>query len=340
MQNIERIETKRLIARKITSNDFDLLHQFHLNPTVMATLGGIRSEQQSRENLQWNLDQWQNNGFGLWVWYDKTSHHFVGRAGLRVVNVTGKDEVEVAYALLPQYWNKGFATEIARACVQIAFEKLHLSKLICFTLEINKASRRVMEKVGFQYAKDFIHNDYPHVLYELYSDFYWQHVITFKPLKKSHLSLLVNWLKMPHVKQWWNDELSSIQIKQKYAARIGDKYIQPFIVYFHQKPIGFIQFYYADKVGDNWWPEAKPGTVGIDQFIGEEKYINKGIGSVFIHLFIKKLFNNKKINKIITDVDPLNQRALRCYLKVGFKLDKEVITPDGNALLMYLSRQC
>ncbi len=339
MHNIDTIETKRLIARKITDKDFDLLHQMHSDVSVMATLGGIRSAQQTRDNLQWNLNQWRDNGFGLWVWYDKTTRHFVGRAGLRVVNVTGQDEVEVAYALLPQYWNKGFATEIARACIQIAFERLHLQKLICFTLVTNKASQSVMEKVGFHYVRDIIHASFPHVLYELSSDFYWENVITFKPLAKHHLDLLVTWLNKPHVKQWWNDGLSPEQIKRKYGERIGDKIVQPFIIYLYGKPIGFIQYYYANKVGGGWWPDISPGVVGIDQFIGEEKYIDKGFGTVFIHQFIKRLFNDEKIIKIITDVDPHNIRAIRCYQKVGFELEKEIATPDGDALLMEISRE-
>ncbi len=338
MQNIEKIATKRLIARKITENDFELLNQMHLNPKIMATLGGLRTEQETRSNLEWNLNQWRDNGFGLWLWFDKDTHNFVGRAGLRVVNATGKDEVEVGYALVPEYWNKGYATEIAKACIQIAFEKLHLNKLICYALVTNKPSRRVMEKVGFHYTKDIVQANESLVVYELFADYFWQKVITFQPLTKKHLKLLITWFDKSHVKEWWSDALAPEQIKEKYGTRIGDKIVQPFIVYLREIPIGFIQYYYADKVGDDWWPDATPGIVGIDQFIGDENYINKGYGTQLIGQFVKKLFNDSAITKIITDVDPKNQRAIRCYQKVGFKIVKEIDTPEGCAILMEILR--
>ena len=78
--------------------------------------------------------------------------------------------------------------------------------------------------------------------------------------------------------------------------------------------------------------------MGIDQFIGDENYINKGYGTEIIHLFVKKLFNYPNIKKIITDVDPDNHRAIRCYQKVGFYIIKEVDTPEGYALLMEILR--
>jgi RimJ/RimL family protein N-acetyltransferase len=54
---------------------------------------------------------------------------------------------------------------LARASVTVAFERLRLPGLVCFTLETNRASRRVMEKAGFRYERDFVYKDLPHVLY-------------------------------------------------------------------------------------------------------------------------------------------------------------------------------
>jgi RimJ/RimL family protein N-acetyltransferase len=129
-------------------------------------------------------------------------------------------------------------------------------------------------------------------------------MITFKPLAKDGLKLLITWFDKPHVKQWWNDELTPQQIKKKYGKRIGDKNIQPFIVYLSDIPIGFIQYYYADKVDNGWWLDATPGTVGIDQFIGNENYINKGYGAELIRLFIKKLFKDRRVKKLLQMLIP------------------------------------
>ena len=158
--------------------------------------------------------------------------------------------------------------------------------------------------------------------------------LTFKPLEQSHLDLLCKWMNKPHVKEWWNDGLTCLQIKEKYQRRVGGATILPFIVYLDKRPIGFIQYYFADKVDDVPWIHEREGVVGIDQFIGEEDLINQGLGTQMIKGFIEKLAVKASIKKIITEVDPRNLRAQRCYEKVGFSFAKEVITPDGPAYLM------
>ena len=68
--------------------------------------------------------------------------------GLRHVTIGGREEVEVGYGLRAEFWGQGLATELASASVRVAFEILGLPELVSFTLPTNRASRRVMEKVG------------------------------------------------------------------------------------------------------------------------------------------------------------------------------------------------
>ena len=42
---------------------------------------------------------------------------FVGRGGLRRIEIGGRNEIELAYTLTPEFWGQGLATEIATACV-------------------------------------------------------------------------------------------------------------------------------------------------------------------------------------------------------------------------------
>jgi RimJ/RimL family protein N-acetyltransferase len=161
---------------------------------------------------------------------------------------------------------------------------------------------------------------------------------TFMPLRNSDLDLLCDWLEKPHLLEWWNDHLTREEIKEKYGKRIGDTIVCPHIAYLDNKPIGFIQYYHANKVGNGWWPDEIEGTVGIDQFIGEIDYINRGYGTKMICYFVQQLFQNPVIKKIITDVDPKNKRAIRCYEKSGFLLIGSVNTPDGIANLMVMYR--
>jgi [ribosomal protein S5]-alanine N-acetyltransferase len=66
---------------------------------------------------------------------------------------------------VPERWGQGFATELAHECVEVGFEQLGLLEIIAFTQPDNVASRRVMEKSGFEYERDIIHAGLPHVLY-------------------------------------------------------------------------------------------------------------------------------------------------------------------------------
>lgn len=166
--SINSFSTKRLVAEKVQDSDLDKFRVMHSNEEVMCTLGGMRNEEQTVDNLNWNLKEWEDNGFGLWMFYLKDdAQQWVGRGGIRIIEIAGRSEIEIGYALMPEFWNRGFATEITEACIEIAFAVLKLNDLICITLTDNKASRRVMEKAGFRYEADVVHAGLAHVLYRI-----------------------------------------------------------------------------------------------------------------------------------------------------------------------------
>ena len=164
---IESFETERLLARKLSENDFDLILPTYQNEQVMQTLGGVISKEDAYKKFKWNLERWEQQGFGSWLWFDKVSNQFVGRAGLRAMELENHPVIEVGYILLPEFWNQGLATEMAKASVEIGFKHLKLKELVAFTLLSNQASQHVMEKMGFKFSHHFIYEGDPHVLYRL-----------------------------------------------------------------------------------------------------------------------------------------------------------------------------
>ena len=167
METINSFHTDRLVATRLDETDLSELCRMHRDANVMATLGGPRSDERTREFLRTNLNHWDDHGFGLWMFRDASKRTFVGRGGLRHVRIGGQDEVELAYALMPELWGCGLATEMARALSRIGFEQLALADLVAFTITTNQASRRVMEKVGFTFERELVHAGLPHVLYRL-----------------------------------------------------------------------------------------------------------------------------------------------------------------------------
>ena len=152
-------------AEPISLEDFEDLCEMHSNPVVMQTLGGIRDREETDRFLKRNLAHWQQHGFGLWCLRDGDDGRFIGRAGLRWVRIEGTDEVEVAYALRADAWGRGLATAICEQLVTTAADADVADDLIAFTLSVNQRSRRVMQKAGFAYEREFEHAGEPHVLY-------------------------------------------------------------------------------------------------------------------------------------------------------------------------------
>jgi RimJ/RimL family protein N-acetyltransferase len=75
------------------------------------------------------------------------------------------NEVEAGWAIVPERWGQGLATELARTAIEAASGPLRLREVVAFALPDNLASRRVMEKTGFVFERDIIHAGFPHVLY-------------------------------------------------------------------------------------------------------------------------------------------------------------------------------
>lgn len=151
---VSHLETDRLVLDRPVESDFDHLATLLGNERVAATLGGVRDPPAAREFFDRQMGHWPAFGFGMWVVRDRATGAFVGRGGPRLVVLEGRAEAEVAYALTPEFWGRGLATELARESVRVAFEIIGLTELVCFTLPTNRASRRVMEKVGFRYERD------------------------------------------------------------------------------------------------------------------------------------------------------------------------------------------
>ncbi len=165
MNNLASFETKRLCAERLQQGHFEFIHQMNCDERIMAHLGGPRSSEQTSEYMKHNLSHWEQYGYGIWILRQLETGVFTGRGGLRNAVLAGKDEVEVAYGLLPEFWNMGLATEFVEAVVQLGFSEIGLSSLACITQQGNAASQRVLEKTDFQFERDIIYQGKPHKLF-------------------------------------------------------------------------------------------------------------------------------------------------------------------------------
>jgi ribosomal-protein-alanine N-acetyltransferase len=161
----EDCSTDRLRLTRISADDLPDVLRLHTDPAVMATLGGVRTREPVEAGVATLARHWDEHGFGPWIGRTIETSEFVGLGGLRLVTIEETAEVEVGYALIPAFWGQGLATELARMAVQVGFDVVGLPALVSFSLPTNLPSRRVMEKAGFRYERDFVHKRFPQVLY-------------------------------------------------------------------------------------------------------------------------------------------------------------------------------
>jgi RimJ/RimL family protein N-acetyltransferase len=139
------LTTDRLAFRPFTPDDFDLMAGLHRDPQVGRYFGGVWSDDKVREALATFAEEQAELGHSKWAAFTLDGR-FVGRAGVSLWEPTG--ELELGYALRPEFWGRGLATEAARAVAAYAFSVTDVDHLIGFTHLENTGSQRVLEKIG------------------------------------------------------------------------------------------------------------------------------------------------------------------------------------------------
>lgn len=166
------VMTERLCLRPFRAADDADFHRLCTDPEVVRWIapGAPLTGPQIAERLAVMVDHWPRHGFGVWAMHERATGHFVGRCGLR--HGDGLDGVELVYTILPEFWNRGYTTEGARAALHHGFWVWNLPRIVSYTLPHNQASRRVMEKVGLCFEQTGPHAGLPHVWYGLSRDQY------------------------------------------------------------------------------------------------------------------------------------------------------------------------
>jgi RimJ/RimL family protein N-acetyltransferase len=153
------LETPRLRLRRLVSEDADWLSELDSDPEVMRFItGGIPRprEEFERVYLPRMLRSYERGPqFGFWAAALRTSGRLVGWFHLRPEQEE-PFEMDLGYRLRRDVWGQGLATEGSRELLRRAFTEWNVPRVVAHTLATNTASRRVMEKCGLQWDRDFI----------------------------------------------------------------------------------------------------------------------------------------------------------------------------------------
>jgi len=170
------LEMDRLILRRWREADRDAFAEMNADPRVMRFFPACLTRAESDATVDRIQKHFDVHGFGFFAAELRETGEFAGVIGVAHVNFDAffTPSVEIGWRLAAAYWNRGLASEGARACLELAFDTLGLAQVVSFTTHGNLPSRRVMEKLGMRYAGDFEHPKIPeghplrpHVLYRI-----------------------------------------------------------------------------------------------------------------------------------------------------------------------------
>jgi len=149
--------SKRLQFRNWTDTDLEAFAAMNSNPDVMRFYPALQSLEYSERILNHFIQLFIDKKYTMFCVETKASNEFIGFIGLMDATFQTEPAIEIGWRLLPQFWNKGLATEGAKRCLQYAFEELSINKIYAVTSIPNKPSEKVMQKIGMHKVGEFIH---------------------------------------------------------------------------------------------------------------------------------------------------------------------------------------
>jgi RimJ/RimL family protein N-acetyltransferase len=160
------IETNRLYLRELSVADDENFYLLNADEDVIKYTGdkAFESINEAKSFLE-NYNPYQEYGYGRWAVIAKSNEEFLGWCGLKYSPEI--DEVDIGFRFFKKHWNKGLATESAKACLDYGFEKLSLKTIVGRAMEANVASIKVLEKLGMTFVGKFEFHLHDGVLYQI-----------------------------------------------------------------------------------------------------------------------------------------------------------------------------
>lgn len=147
---LEGEESQRLYFRKVLTSDFNDWLPFHQEPLSTQFWDGLPKDPETacKEQFESIFQRYEQKLGGMNALISKKENILIGLCGLLLQEVNGKQELEIGYSILPNYWKQGFAFEAAHKCKDFAFSH-HLSDHLISIIHIdNIPSQKVALKNG------------------------------------------------------------------------------------------------------------------------------------------------------------------------------------------------
>lgn len=157
---MKTIESERLFLRPLTLEDGEFILKLLNTEGFIKYIGdrNVRTIEQAKDYLlNGPLKSYETNGFGLNLVELKTDQTPVGMCGL--LRRDYLDHPDIGFAFLPAFIGKGYAYEIVKEVIHHGLHVLRMEKILAIVLPENSSSVKLLERLGFNYEKNFISPD-------------------------------------------------------------------------------------------------------------------------------------------------------------------------------------
>ncbi|HEY3737097.1 MAG TPA: GNAT family N-acetyltransferase [Jatrophihabitans sp.] len=157
------IRTDRLLMRRWRDSDREPFAALNADPEARRYFPSTLSREVSDADIDSYEEKWERNGVGLWALERLDTGEFLGFTGLNPMPENGPGEgfYEVGWRLAQPAWHQGFATEAARAALDVAFERLDVAEIWSHTAVANRPSIAVMLRLGLRHVTTAPHPRLP-----------------------------------------------------------------------------------------------------------------------------------------------------------------------------------
>lgn len=147
-----RLETERLILRKLTPGDADDIFEYASDDEVtkFMTWETHQSIDNSRSFIDFTLGRYERDEAGEWGITLKETGKLVGATGFAWFD-SKNNRAEIGYVLARPYWGRGIMPEALVRLLRFGFEVMELNRIECCHFLPNEKSGRVMQKAGMSY---------------------------------------------------------------------------------------------------------------------------------------------------------------------------------------------
>lgn len=155
--------SNRLGFRNWKDSDIEFMHQINSDEEVMEFFPSIPTKKETETFVLKMQHQFADKGFCYFAVDILKTNEFIGFIGIseQTYKTDFSPFIDIGWRLKKSSWNKGYATEGAKACLNYAFQKLNLKTIYSVAPILNIKSQRVMLKIGMKKHSTFVHPKIP-----------------------------------------------------------------------------------------------------------------------------------------------------------------------------------